>query len=52
MAETTTTFLEEEDEQPMATEPIYLLSDESEYSTPTQLQITSLNAFIPTRSTN
>ena len=34
MAEMTTTFLIEEDEEPMATEPIYLSSDESEYSTP------------------
>ena len=30
----TTTFLIKEDEEPMATEPIYLSSDESEYSTP------------------
>ena len=30
----TTTFRIEEDEEPMATEPIYLSSDESEYSTP------------------
>ena len=34
MADMTTTFLMEEDEEPMATEPIYLSSDESEYSTP------------------
>ena len=34
MADMTTTFLIEEDEEPMATEPIYLSSDESEYSTP------------------
>ena len=34
MADLTTTFLIEEDEEPMATEPIYLSSDESEYSTP------------------
>ena len=34
MADRTTTFLIEEDEEPMATEPIYLSSDESEYSTP------------------
>ena len=27
-------FFLEEDEEPMATEPIYLSSDESEYSTP------------------
>ena len=33
MADRTTTFLTEEDEEPMATEPIYLSSDESEYST-------------------
>ena len=33
MADRTTTFLIEEDEEPMATEPIYLSSDESEYST-------------------
>ena len=30
----TTTFRIEEDEEPLATEPIYLSSDESEYSTP------------------
>ena len=30
----TTTFRIEEDEEPMATDPIYLSSDESEYSTP------------------
>ena len=34
MADMTTTFLIEEDEEPMAKEPIYLSSDESEYSTP------------------
>ena len=34
MADMNTTFLIEEDEEPMATEPIYLSSDESEYSTP------------------
>ena len=34
MADMTTTFLIEEDEEPIATEPIYLSSDESEYSTP------------------
>ena len=34
MAEMTTTFPIEEDEEPMATEPIYLSSDESEYSIP------------------
>ena len=34
MADLTTTFLIEEDEKPMATEPIYLSSDESEYSIP------------------
>ena len=34
MAYMTTTFLIKEDEEPMATEPIYLSSDESEYSTP------------------
>ena len=33
-AEMTTTFLMEEDEEPVGTEPIYLSSDESEYSTP------------------
>ena len=33
MADMTTTFLREEDDEPMATEPIYLSSDESEYST-------------------
>ena len=34
MADITTTFRIEEDEEPVATEPIYLSSDESEYSTP------------------
>ena len=34
LADMTTTFLIEEDEEPMATEPIYLSSDESDYSTP------------------
>ena len=34
MADMTTTFPIEEDEEPMATEPTYLSSDESEYSTP------------------
>ena len=34
MADMTTTFFIEEDEEPMAMEPIYLSSDESEYSTP------------------
>ena len=34
LAEKTPTFLLEEDEEPMATEPQYLSSDESEYSTP------------------
>ena len=34
MAEMTPLFLLEEDEKPMATEPIYLSSDESECSTP------------------
>ena len=33
-ADMTTTFRIEEDEEPMATEPIYLSSDASEYSTP------------------
>ena len=34
MADMTSLFPIEEDEEPMATEPIYLSSDESEYSTP------------------
>ena len=34
LADRTTTFFTEEDEEPMATEPIYLSSDESENSTP------------------
>ena len=34
MSDTTSTFLIEEDEEPMATEPVYLSSDESEYPTP------------------
>ena len=34
VADMTPTFFIKEDEEPMATEPIYLSSDESEYSTP------------------
>ena len=34
MAGMTTTFPIEEDEEPTATEPIYLSSDDSKYSTP------------------
>ena len=34
MADMTPIFLLEEDEGPMATEPLYLSSDDSEYSTP------------------
>ena len=34
MAEMTTVFFLEKDEEPMAREPMYLRSDESEYSTP------------------
>ena len=34
MADMTPWFLSEEAEEPMATKPIYLLSDESEYTTP------------------
>ena len=34
MADMTSVFPIKEDEEPMATEPIYLSSDESEYSTP------------------
>ena len=50
MADMTTTFLIGEDEEPMATEPIYLSSDENEYSTPNttpdhQLECTYPNAI-------
>ena len=34
MTDMTPTFLIEEDEDPMATDPIYISRDESEYSTP------------------
>ena len=52
MAEMTTTFLLKEDEEPMATEPIYLLARRANTQLPIQLQTTNLNAFIPTRLTS
>ena len=47
MADMTTTFLIEEDEEPMATEPIYLSSDESEYSTPNTTPNHQLECIYP-----
>ena len=47
MADRTTTFLTEEDEEPMATEPIYLSSDESEYSTPNTTPNHQLECIYP-----
>ena len=47
MTETTTTFMIEEDEEPMATEPIYLWSDESEYSTPNTTPDHQLECIYP-----
>ena len=47
MADITTTFLIEEDEEPMATEPIYLSSDESEDSTPNTTPDHQLDCIYP-----
>ena len=47
MAEMSTTFLIEEDEEPVATEPIYLSSDESEYSTPNTTPDHQLECIYP-----
>ena len=46
-ADMTTTFRIEEDEEPMATEPIYLSSDESEYSTPNTTPDHQLECIYP-----
>ena len=43
----TTTFRIKEDEEPMATEPIYLSSDESEYSTPNTTPDHQLECIYP-----
>ena len=43
----TTTFHIEEDEEPMATEPIYLSRDESEYSTPNTTPDHQLECIYP-----
>ena len=43
----TTTFFIEEDEEPMAAEPIYLSSDESEYSTPNTTPDHQLECIYP-----
>ena len=43
----TTTFRLEEDEEPMATEPIYLSSDEREYSTPNTTPDQQLDCIYP-----
>ena len=47
MADMTTTFPIEEDEEPMATEPIYLSSEESEYSTPNTTPNHQLECIYP-----
>ena len=47
MADMTTTFLMEEDEEPMATQPIYLSSDESDYSTPNTTPDHQLECIYP-----
>ena len=47
MADMTTTFPIEEDEEPMAMEPIYLSSDEGEYSTPNTTPDHQLECFYP-----
>ena len=46
-ADMTTAFRIEEDEEPMATEPIYLSSDESEYSTPNTTPDHQLECIYP-----
>ena len=46
-ADMTTTFRIEEDEEPMATEPIYLSSDESEHSTPNTTPDHQLECIYP-----
>ena len=47
LADMATTFLIEEDEEPMASEPIYLSSDESEYSTPNTTPDHQLECIYP-----
>ena len=47
MADKTTRFLIEEDEEPMATEPIFLSSDETEYSTPNTTPNHQLECIYP-----
>ena len=47
MADMTTIFFIEEDEEPMAMEPIYLSSDESEYSTPNTTRDHQLECTYP-----
>ena len=47
MADMTTTFLIEEDEEPVTTEPMYLSSDESEYSTPNTTSDHQLECISP-----
>ena len=52
-ANMTTTFLIEEDEEPMATEPIYISrAMRANIQLPTQLRTISLNAYIPARLTS
>ena len=47
MADKTTTFLIKEDEEPMATKPIYISSDESDYSTPNTTPNHQLECIYP-----
>ena len=47
MADSTITFFIEEDKEPMATEPIYLSSDESDYSTPNTTPDHQLECIYP-----
>ena len=47
MTDMTSVFPIEEDEEPMATEPVYLSSDESEYSTPNTTAVHQLECIYP-----
>ena len=47
MADMTSVFPIKEDEEPMATEPIYLSSDESEFSTPSTTPDHELECIYP-----
>ena len=52
MADRTTTFLTEEDEEPWQRSRYVSRAMRANIQLPTQLQITNLNAFIQTRSTS